>query len=153
KNETLETLLLAWNGFGYDGCSAMADALSQNTTLRTLDLTNNRIQSPTLVQLLPGLQRNKTLAVLKLSHNPITANMTSVLIAKIYDSKESNLKELDLQGIVVDKEFDGILQSLQKERLFLCAYDQSLPLNKGPIPIDPRNVFNIDPVRIVYYMK
>ena len=57
------------------------------------------------------------------------------------------------QGVVVDKEFEGVLKQLQQERLFFVNYEHSLPLNKDPIPIDPKNVFEIDPVRIIYYIK
>ena len=38
--------------------------------------------------------------------------------------------------------------------MFIVRYDLSLPLNKGAFTeIDPKNIFNIDPVRILYYMK
>lgn len=33
---------------------------------------------------------------IQIGHNPITANMTSVLLTKIHQAKESNLVELDL---------------------------------------------------------
>lgn len=59
-----------------------------------------------------------------------------------------------LQGIVVDKEFDKILREIQDKRMFIVRYDLSLPLSKGTVSkIDPKNIFNIDPVRILYYMK
>lgn len=54
----------------------------------------------------------------------------------------------------MDKEFDEILRKIQESRMFIVRYDLSLPLNKGTITqIDPKNIFNIDPVRILYYMK
>ena len=64
-NKGLETLLLSWNGFGFEGCTAMAYALKENTTLHALDLANNRIHPPALFELIKGLEQNKTLAVLK----------------------------------------------------------------------------------------
>lgn len=55
---------------------------------------------------------------------------------------------------MVDKEFEGILREIQDSRMFIVRYDMSLPLNKGAITqIDPKNIFNIDPIRILYYMK
>lgn len=153
-NRGLETLLLGWNGFGFEGSTAMAYALADNTTLCTLDLTSNRIHPPALFELIKGIEKNKTLSVLRLSQNPITASMTSVLLTKIYLAKESSLKELDLLGIIVDKEFEKILKEIQDSRLFIVRFDQSLPLNKGPVSqIDPKNIFNIDPIRILFYMK
>ncbi|KAH3830281.1 hypothetical protein DPMN_103521 [Dreissena polymorpha] len=154
NNVRLETLVLSWNGFGYEGCVAMGNALANNTTLKSLDLANNRIHQQALFELMKGLEKNKTLVVLKLGENPITAAMTSVLLAKILKAKESNLMELDLQGLVVDKEFEGILKQIQDERLFFTNYERSLPLHKGPVrEIDPENVFNVDPLRILKYMK
>ena len=59
-----------------------------------------------------------------------------------------------LQGLIVDKEFEKILKEIQESRLLMVKYDHSLPLNKGEVTnIDPKNVFNIDPVRILFYMK
>ncbi|XP_060565677.1 leucine-rich repeat-containing protein 74B-like isoform X2 [Ruditapes philippinarum] len=153
-NKGLETLLLSWNGFGFEGCTAMGYALKENTTLQALDLANNRIHPPALFELIKGLEQNKALAVLKLCHNPITASMTSVLLTKLYQAKESNIKELDLTGLVVDKEFEKILKEVQASRFMVVTYDHSLPLNKGEIKnTDPKNVFNIDPIRILFYMK
>jgi hypothetical protein len=58
------------------------------------------------------------------------------------------------QGIVVDKEFDPLLEEIQKNRLFMARYDISLPVRKGVVSkIDSKNVFNIDPIRILYFMK
>ena len=58
------------------------------------------------------------------------------------------------QGIVVDKEFDNVLKEIQSNRIFLVRYEAALPLTKGPVSqIDPKNIFNIDPIRILYFMK
>ncbi|XP_053400502.1 leucine-rich repeat-containing protein 74B-like [Mercenaria mercenaria] len=153
-NKGLETLLLSWNGFGFEGCTAMGYALKENTTLQALDLANNRIHPPALFELIKGLEQNKALSVLKLGYNPITASMTSILLTKLHQAKESNIKELDLAGLIVDKEFEGILKQIQESRLLIVRYDHSLPLNKGEIShVDPKNIFNIDPIRILFYMK
>lgn len=66
-NKGLETLLLAWNGFGFEGSMAMGSALAENTSLLTLDLSNNRIQTRDLFDFIKGLEKNKTLSVLKVS--------------------------------------------------------------------------------------
>lgn len=59
-----------------------------------------------------------------------------------------------LQGIVVDKEFESVLEKIREKRLFTVRYDTSLPVNKGAaVKVDPKNVFNIDPIRILYFMK
>ncbi len=58
---SIMNLDLSWNGFHYDGCRALAKALSHNYTLRRLDLTSNRIDKLCLNELLKGLQKNETL--------------------------------------------------------------------------------------------
>lgn len=66
----------------------------------------------------------------------------------------NRLSSLFLQGLIVDKEFEGILREIQDSRFLIVRYDHSLPLNKGQVSqIDPKNIFNIDPVRILFYMK
>lgn len=54
----------------------------------------------------------------------------------------------------MDKEFDGILRDVRENRMLIVRYGKSLPLNKDPITnTDPKNVFNVDPIRILFYMK
>ena len=61
NNKTLRQLNLSWNGFGFEGCAALAEMLEVNCVLKDLDLTNNRIHPPALIALLRGLTRNSTL--------------------------------------------------------------------------------------------
>ena len=59
-----------------------------------------------------------------------------------------------LKGVVVDKEFDKVLKEIQENRIFFVRYETALPLCKGAVSqIDPKNIFNIDPIRILYFMK
>jgi hypothetical protein len=62
KNGRLWKVDLSWNGFGFEGCVAMAATLKVNTTLHMLDLSNNRIHPPALFQLWQGVCANKTLS-------------------------------------------------------------------------------------------
>ncbi|CAC5423312.1 unnamed protein product [Mytilus coruscus] len=154
KNTKLLNLQVAWNGFAFEGCAALGHTLVHNSTLSTIDLANNRIHNPAMFELLKGLCGNKSLSTIRLAQNPITAPMTSIILQRISTSKECGLKELDMEGIVVDKEFDPLLETLQDERLFMARYDISLPVRKGVVSnIDSKNVFNIDPIRILYFMK
>ena len=65
ENTSLKTIDLAWNGFGYDGCVALSEALDKNNVLEVLDVSSNRISSSALMELLTGLSNNKALKVLK----------------------------------------------------------------------------------------
>ena len=58
------------------------------------------------------------------------------------------------QGIVVDKDFEPMLEEIQQERLLLVRYDAALMSQRNmPSKVDPKNIFNIDPVRILFFMK
>ncbi|KAJ8298302.1 hypothetical protein KUTeg_024833 [Tegillarca granosa] len=154
KNHGIKTLKVAWNGFGFEGCVAVGHALCHNTTLMTLDLACNRIHPPALFELLQGISNNKTLSSLRLALNPITAPMTSIFLDRVYKNKQCGLKELDIEGVVVDKDFVPTLKKLQEDRIFMARYDLELPINKGEVKkIDPNNIFNIDPIRILFFMK
>ncbi|KAK3758293.1 hypothetical protein RRG08_004115 [Elysia crispata] len=154
RNQHLSTVNLSWNGFGFDGCVALAATLLQNTSLLVLNLTSNRIHLPALHKLLDGVVRNKTLTTLHLALNPIPAHCTSYMLHRIRKWKHGNLKELDLEGIVVDKDFEPMLEEIQQERLLLVRYDAALMSQRNmPSKVDPKNIFNIDPVRILFFMK
>ncbi|XP_021363228.1 leucine-rich repeat-containing protein 74B-like isoform X4 [Mizuhopecten yessoensis] len=154
KNTKLTTVNLAWNGFGFEGCIALSRVLESNSCLMSLDLANNRVHPPALFELLKGLEKNKTLASLRLAHNPITAPMSTIVLNRLLHAKESSLTELDIEGVVVDKDFKSTLEEIQKIRMFIVRYDMALPLNKARVfKADSKNIFNIDPVRILFFMK
>lgn len=67
RNKSLLRLNLSWNGFGFEGCVALAEMLKSNNILTELDLTNNRIHPPALIALMRGLVHNKTLKLLNVS--------------------------------------------------------------------------------------
>ena len=55
---------------------------------------------------------------------------------------------------MVDKEFERLLKQIQEERLFIVRYDTSLPLQRRKQSrVDPNNIYNIDPMRILFFMK
>ena len=58
---------LGWNGFSLEGCIALCSALASNTTLRHLELANNRINKECLVHLGMGLRQNTSLQYLGVS--------------------------------------------------------------------------------------
>ena len=67
-NNTLMRLDLSWNGFGYDGCVALACMLRSNTSLLELNVESNRIHPPALFELVKGLVQNRTLELLKVCY-------------------------------------------------------------------------------------
>jgi Ran GTPase-activating protein (RanGAP) involved in mRNA processing and transport len=58
---------VSWNGFGFEGSIALEDVLKENTALKVLNLTNNRITWEGVKHIIRGLKGNKSLHVLKVS--------------------------------------------------------------------------------------
>ena len=55
---------------------------------------------------------------------------------------------------MVDKDFSKVLEEIQAERMFFVRFDSSLPLlGRRESKVDPENIFNIDPMRILFFMK
>jgi len=67
NNGSLTSVNLSWNGFGYEGCSALSEALANNTVLKELNLACNRVHPPALLDLLKGLCKNSSLIKLDVS--------------------------------------------------------------------------------------
>ena len=57
-NVRLHRVNLAWNGFDNESAEALAETITENTTLKELDLTGNRLSDQAIVLLAEGLERN-----------------------------------------------------------------------------------------------
>lgn len=82
RNKSLLRLNLSWNGFGFEGCVALAEMLKSNSILTELDLTNNRIHPPALIALIRGLAQNKTLKLLNVSKACLMLYQDQIIIKK-----------------------------------------------------------------------
>ncbi|XP_073729790.1 uncharacterized protein [Misgurnus anguillicaudatus] len=79
-----------------ESCSALASVLgSDSTSLKELDLSNNKLQDSGVKLLSDGLQNNSTLEILRLSNCSITEEGYKSLALKL---NLSHLTELDLTG-------------------------------------------------------
>ncbi|KAK3759584.1 hypothetical protein RRG08_020951, partial [Elysia crispata] len=158
ENLALRTVNLAWNGFGFEGCLAIGDMLTSNHTITELDLACNRINPPALLELLRGLSVNRTLRILRIGYNPVTAAFSSLILAVIKKHAESGLENIDMAGVVVDKEFVALLEEIQKDRFFIVNYEVSLPVKKISREemrekIGLPSAYNVDPLRMLYLLK
>ena len=70
KNQSLEYINLGWNGFAFEGCVALSEALRHNTCLEKLNISCNRIHPPALLELMKGLCSNKVLKILVVRGSP-----------------------------------------------------------------------------------
>ena len=78
----------------------------------------------------------------------------SPLFSRDFFTPLTNCSGFAYQGIVVDKDFSKVLEEIQAERMFFVRFDSSLPLlGRRESKVDPENIFNIDPMRILFFMK
>ena len=90
------TDLVKVTGISDAGAVALALALHHNSTLKTLDLSNNSISDAGAVALAPALHHNSTLKWLDLSNNSISDAGAVALARALHHN--STLKELDLSN-------------------------------------------------------
>lgn len=93
---SLVSLSLEWNNAHQD-LHSLSEALSTNTTLRSLDLRNNKLGPEAAVQLARSLGTNSTLSRLDLRWNEISLEGVQAFTC-LLESKQSGLKELELSG-------------------------------------------------------
>ena len=56
---------MAWNGLGFEGSLALEEVFKANTSLKFVDVSNNRINWEGVTYVAKGLKRNGTLQMLK----------------------------------------------------------------------------------------
>ena len=67
----LEVLNMGWNGFTDEGALAVAQMLTENSTLEEVDLSNNRIRKDGSDAIANAIAGNSTLKVLRLAYNQL----------------------------------------------------------------------------------
>ncbi|XDV28577.1 hypothetical protein PO909_031832, partial [Leuciscus waleckii] len=98
KHCKLNTLTLRKCGLTEESCSALATVLRSNSSLKELDISNNKLQDSGVKKLQNGLENtNCTLEKLRLSDCSITEEGYKAL-ASALRSNPSHLIELDLTG-------------------------------------------------------
>ena len=80
----------------------LADAIRNNTKLKTLDLDNDSIDDGHLTHIIAALTKNKTLEELMLNHNKITGTGVAMLASKFGEMK--GLKKISMYSNVFDAE-------------------------------------------------
>jgi Ran GTPase-activating protein (RanGAP) involved in mRNA processing and transport len=80
----------------------LADAVRNNTKLKTLDLDNDSIDDGHLTHIIAALTKNKTLEELMLNHNKITGTGVAMLASKFGEMK--GLKKISMYSNVFDAE-------------------------------------------------
>ncbi|PIK52516.1 hypothetical protein BSL78_10614 [Apostichopus japonicus] len=113
---SLKKLDLSWNGFGDEGALAMAEALKFNSSVEWIDLSNNRVTDEGALVLSKGIEVNDVLKTLKLTLNPLTAAGAMALLLAIEKNTNSSLQELDLTGIVLNRNVMEVVDSIRSSR-------------------------------------
>ncbi|XP_064609563.1 leucine-rich repeat-containing protein 74B-like [Liolophura sinensis] len=153
KNEGLRVLNVAWNGFGTDGCISLQKSLRINDTLRELDISSNRIDMNGIGPLVNGVQHNGGLRVLRLGQNPVTPDVCVVILRALEKSKKTVLETLDLMDILVDKEFEEVLKTVQ-EKMPLKVITGAAIRNSDIVYRDGKGISGMDPIKLLFeYMN
>jgi NLR family CARD domain-containing protein 3 len=112
KNSTLSEISLRYTPTNETGFRYLGDALKQNTTLKALNLCDNRnkINGTTIQPLFDALQQNNSLTILKLGYNKMDHNAITLLAHAL--QKNSALKKLDLEGCNIDNKKLGCIANV-----------------------------------------
>ncbi|GFR70208.1 leucine-rich repeat-containing protein 74B-like [Elysia marginata] len=113
----MEDLDLSWNGIAYEGSLALGSALKQNSTLKRLNLTNNRINWDCAPHLSPALAMNSCLECLELGQNPISMEGCEEILSGAAKPR-CNLKFLGLSGIPINTKIVMLAAEIAKMRPF-----------------------------------
>jgi len=112
QSTSLVSLSLEWNN-AYQGLHCLAAALTTNTSLRSLDLRNNKLGPEAATQLAQSLRSNSSLSRLDLRWNEISLQGVRAF-THLLESKLSGLKELELSGNKAPEEAVRLAESLLK---------------------------------------
>ncbi|XP_076434892.1 uncharacterized protein LOC143274835 [Babylonia areolata] len=129
-NVFLKKINLSWNGFGLEGATALSGALKDNSVLEELNITNNRISTEGAVVIGKGLSVNETLHILKMGKNPMQSAGCWGICAAILRNPNCVLRELDFSDILVNQDFEAILQQVKEHlpQLHVTHGDTTAPL-------------------------
>lgn len=122
SNSSIETLNLSDNYIGDDGATQIGLVLETNKSLKQLSIQENQITDDGMASISKGLTRNKGLQFLGVQWNFITNN--GALYLNTCLTQNSSLRALHILGNAIDR--DGVKSILEG----------SLVLNTKPIDVD-----------------
>lgn len=96
RNKGLIRLILKSNPIGNEGCKALISSLSENNTLRVLNLADCQISAMKSLEVYKSLTENKSLTVLWLVDNNLGEGTGNILYKIL--TKNKTLKWINLQG-------------------------------------------------------
>lgn len=133
KNKVLRVLDLSNNGLDDESADTLGNSLKFNSTLLELNISNNRLTGIGLGCISKGIQINQSLRILKCGNNPVALsrgqeNLTS-LISSIKLNKSSALREIHLDEVYPNKEFQEALQDLLLSNATLKVFSGHQKMN------------------------
>lgn len=117
KSKHLKYLDISWNYLYDAGAKEVAEIIRLNKSLSTLLVCGNFIREEGASHVGDALKKNTILQKLCIGHNFIKSEGAHVLLKAITQSVNSSLKELDLNGTVVDASFVNSLKTELPEKL------------------------------------
>ncbi|KAJ8315546.1 hypothetical protein KUTeg_007696 [Tegillarca granosa] len=151
-NTGLRSLIISWNGLGYEGSVAISKSLKENTTLVELDISNNRINWDGAVNIAKGLKKNGSLHVLKIGNNPLTTTGAMDIVQAVSETT-SGLRELDLmsRNVSVLGETELLAVTIERIRKFKLIHGGVVRTSDKLGERKEREVASIE--RVMEYMK
>ena len=101
-NTSLEVLHMGYNAIGQDGATGIAQVITNNKTLKELNICKCEITSTEAIAIANGLLHNTSLEVLDMSNNAIGQDGATAIAQAITNNK--TLKKLSLWGDTIDDE-------------------------------------------------
>lgn len=108
----IKRLSLATNNIGDDGAVAIAEMLTKNRTLESIDLSNNLIDYDGFVALAQAMVENQTLKEIYLDGNYAGAMGSSAFFRGISKNEGIALEEIHIQGTYILSLFSPILDQV-----------------------------------------
>lgn len=131
-NYTLLTLNYQFNNIGDEGCGLLAEALRINTSLTSLNLSNNNIGPRGVRSLADMLRFNTSLETLLLQYNTL-GDPGARLLAEVLALGHVRLREIDVAGNgICEQGARDLAEALTlNQSLQFLGYSDNKPLNAG----------------------
>ncbi|GMH50206.1 hypothetical protein TL16_g00716 [Triparma laevis f. inornata] len=128
-NEVLTTINLAWNHFGYDpAIFALAKFLTESYCLNSLDISFNKVKERGSICMADALKQNSNLKSLNMDGNPVGPTGGRALLKMI--ATEGNMRNISMESCNFEMPDDGPIPFDVNEPNGFYKLDLSVPYDR-----------------------